>query len=105
MTDTHGTPHPDDSRDTHDACDDTHDTYAVICSVLTTAFKIPDDEISPERTLEQLELDSLALAEFALILQERLEVRIDEEHATRATTLAQITEHLDILRAQSVTTP
>ncbi|MBU6533028.1 acyl carrier protein [Streptomyces mayonensis] len=108
MTDTHGTPHPDDSRDTcgtHNACDDTRDTYAVIRSVLTTTFKIPDDEISPERTLEQLELDSLALAEFALILQERLEVRIDEEHATRATTLAQVTEHLDILRAQSVTTP
>ncbi|MFC8571613.1 acyl carrier protein [Streptomyces sp. NPDC057245] len=108
MTDTHGTPHPDDSRDTcgtHNACDDTHDTYAVMRSVLTTTFKIPDDEISPERTLEQLELDSLALAEFALILQERLEVRIDEEHATRATTLAQVTEHLDILRAQSVTTP
>ncbi|KOU00080.1 MULTISPECIES: acyl carrier protein [Streptomyces] len=81
------------------------DTYDVIRSVLTTTFRIPDDEISPERTLEQLELDSLALAEFALILQERLEVRVDEEHATRATTLAQVTEHLDTLRAQSVTTP
>ncbi|GHI94683.1 acyl carrier protein [Streptomyces olivaceus] len=80
------------------------DTYDVIRSVLTTTFQIPDAEIGPERTLEQLELDSLALAEFALILQERLEVRVDEEHATRTTTLAQVTEHLDALRAQSVAT-
>ncbi|MBZ6112770.1 MULTISPECIES: acyl carrier protein [Streptomyces] len=80
------------------------DTYDVIRSVLTTTFQIPDAEISPERTLEQLELDSLALAEFALILQERLEVPVDEEHATRTTTLVQVTEHLDALRAQSVAT-
>ncbi|MDA4887509.1 acyl carrier protein [Streptomyces sp. MPA0124] len=81
------------------------DTYDVIHSVLTSTFKIPEDLISPDRTLEQLEMDSLALAEFALILQERLEVRVEEEHATRATTLAQVTEHLDTLRARSVTAP
>ncbi|MCC3777705.1 acyl carrier protein [Streptomyces sp. UNOB3_S3] len=75
-----------------------NDTYAVIHSILTTTFRVPDHEVGPQATLEQLQLDSLALAEFALILEERIGVKLDSAHATRLTTLAEVTEHLDALR-------
>lgn len=75
-------------------------TSAVIHDVLTTTFMVPPEEISPEAHLEQLELDSLALAEFALILGERLGVRLDETRAVRTTTLREITTYADTLRSQ-----
>ncbi|WP_432058346.1 acyl carrier protein [Streptomyces sp. bgisy022] len=75
------------------------DTYATLRSVLTSAFRVPEEEIRPELTLAQLDLDSLALTELVLILHERLGVKIDAEHASRGTTLARIVEHLDALRA------
>ncbi|GAA3773030.1 hypothetical protein GCM10022403_005230 [Streptomyces coacervatus] len=75
------------------------DTYGVVCAALTSTFRIPEDELSPDVTLEQLELDSLALAEFVLVLEERLGVRADSGAATRSTTLAEVTAHLDVLRA------
>jgi acyl carrier protein len=78
-------------------------TYGVVCAALTSTFRIPEDELSPDVTLEQLELDSLALAEFVLVLEERLGVRADGGHATRTTTLAEVTAYLDELRAAGAT--
>ncbi|MBT3153723.1 acyl carrier protein [Streptomyces sp. CHD11] len=75
------------------------DTYDTVRSVLSGAFRVPEDEIRPELTLEQLDLDSLALTELVLILHERLGVRISNEHLARGTTLAQVVDHLDALRA------
>ncbi|MEU3948615.1 acyl carrier protein [Streptomyces sp. NPDC029526] len=77
------------------------DTYDTLRSVLTGAFRVPEEEIRPELTLAQLDLDSLALTELVLVLHERLGVRIDGEHASRETTLARIVEHLDALRANA----
>lgn len=73
-------------------------TYDVVRAALTSTFRIPEDELSPDVTLERLELDSLALAELVLVLEERLGVKVDGEHATRTTTLAEVTAHLDELR-------
>ncbi|MET9444385.1 MMPL family transporter [Streptomyces sp. NPDC006610] len=84
------------------AMDNTTLTFDVIRSALTSAFRIPEDEVVPGATLEELDLDSLALAEFALILEERLGVKIDSEHAVRTTTLAEVADHLDELRAATV---
>ncbi|WP_030381257.1 MULTISPECIES: acyl carrier protein [unclassified Streptomyces] len=75
------------------------DTYDTVRSVLTSAFRIPADEIEPGLTLGQLDLDSLALAELTLVLHERFGVRIDGEHASRDTTVAQVVAHLDALCA------
>ncbi|MEU7644908.1 MMPL family transporter [Streptomyces huasconensis] len=82
--------------------DHTADTFDVMRAVLTSAFRVPEDEVVPDATLEQLDLDSLALAEFALILEERLGVKIDSEHAVRSTTLAEVATHLDELRSAAV---
>ncbi|WEO93366.1 acyl carrier protein [Streptomyces sp. FXJ1.172] len=74
------------------------DTYDHVCAALTLTFRIPQDELSPDITLEQLELDSLALAEFVLVLEERLGVKADSGRATRTTTLAEVAAYLDELR-------
>lgn len=82
---------------------DATDTYDLVRAVLTSTFRIPEDELSPDVTLEQLELDSLALAEFVLVLEERTGVKADSGRATRTTTLAEVTAHLDELRASGAT--
>ncbi|MGW1195431.1 acyl carrier protein [Streptomyces sp. NPDC002536] len=74
------------------------DTCDIVRSILTKTFRVPDHEITPQVTLEQLQLDSLALAEFALVLQEQIGVKLDSDRAGRFTTLGDITEHVDTLR-------
>ncbi|MFF9485297.1 acyl carrier protein [Streptomyces sp. NPDC014676] len=80
------------------------DTYAAVRSILTSAFRVPEDEIRPQRTLGQLDLDSLALTELVLVLHERLGVRISTEDLSRGTTLAQVAGHLDALLADGAST-
>lgn len=75
------------------------ETYDAVRSILTSAFRVPEEEIQPGLTLAQLDLDSLALTELVLILHERYGVRIDSEYASRDTTVAQVVAHLDALRA------
>ncbi|MFC8422152.1 acyl carrier protein [Streptomyces sp. NPDC057236] len=75
------------------------DTYDTVRSILTSTFRVPEEEIRPERTLEQLDLDSLALAELVLVVHERLGVKISSEHVSRTTTLARVVGHLDALCA------
>jgi acyl carrier protein len=82
----------------------TTDTYAAIRSALSDIFRVPQEEITPEITLEELQLDSLALAEFALILEERLGVKIDPQHAVRTTNIAEITHYIDTLRTTAAAT-
>lgn len=76
------------------------DTYDTVHSALTATFRIPEDELHPQATLAQLDLDSLALAEFALVLEERLGVKIQSEHATGDTTLAEVADHLRTLLSE-----
>ncbi|MFI5567495.1 acyl carrier protein [Streptomyces sp. NPDC051740] len=80
------------------------DTYDAVRSILTGAFRVPEDEIRPQRTLERLDLDSLALTELVLILHERFGVRISNEDLSRDTTLAQVVDHLDALLADGTST-
>jgi acyl carrier protein len=75
------------------------DTYDTFRSILSSAFRIPEDEIRPDLTLEQLDLDSLALTELVLIVHERFGVKVDSAYASRSTTVAQVVDHLDTLRA------
>ncbi|MGW8065187.1 acyl carrier protein [Streptomyces ziwulingensis] len=75
------------------------DTYDTIRTILSSAFRIPEDEIRPGLTLEQLDLDSLALTELVLIVHERFGVKVDSADASRSTTVGQLVDRLDTLRA------
>ncbi|WP_221507676.1 acyl carrier protein [Streptomyces candidus] len=73
--------------------------YENIRSALIDTFRVPEDELSPQATLQELEMDSLALAEFALVLEERLGVKLETEHANANTTLAEVADHIEALMA------
>jgi acyl carrier protein len=76
------------------------DVYAAVRDALAT-FNIPPEDVRPETTLAALDMDSLALAEFALILQEQLDVKVDSEHATKDTTISEVVAFLETRQAES----
>lgn len=65
-----------------------------ITEVLTATFKVPAADITPEATMDSLEMDSLAVAEFAVVIRETLGVDTDAESVLRGATLAGITAFL-----------
>jgi acyl carrier protein len=56
-------------------------------SLLADKFGVPEEDITPEATFEDLDLDSLDLVEFALAAEEELGVRITDEEAEDLETL------------------
>jgi acyl carrier protein len=62
-------------------------TYDKVAEILTEKFGVPADDISPEATFEDMDLDSLDLVEFALAAEEELGVRISDEEAEDLKTL------------------
>ncbi|MFF7340380.1 acyl carrier protein [Streptomyces sp. NPDC008163] len=65
-----------------------------ITDVLSRTFKVPVAEILPGSTMDSLDMDSLAAAEFAVVLRETTGVELDNGTLTRGTTLAELTAHL-----------
>ncbi len=61
--------------------------YDRVKELLVDKFGVPADEISPEATFDDLDLDSLDLVEFALAAEEDLGVRISDEEAEELETL------------------
>ncbi|MEV7425519.1 MULTISPECIES: acyl carrier protein [unclassified Streptomyces] len=66
-----------------------------ITEVLTETFKVPAAEIVPEATMDTLEMDSLAVAELAVIIKETLDVRADSDTLLKGASLAALTAYLD----------
>ncbi len=66
-----------------------------ITEVLTGTFKVPAHEVLPESTMDSLEMDSLAVAEFAVIIKETLGVDADSEKLYKDATLAEISAYID----------
>lgn len=63
-------------------------------STLTAKFEVPASEIVPSASLESLGLDSLSLAELALVLQEDLGVPVEEHETAGGTTVDELTRAL-----------
>ncbi len=61
--------------------------YERVKALLVEKFGVPADDITPESTFEDLDLDSLDLVEFALAAEEELGVRITDEEAEELETL------------------
>lgn len=61
--------------------------YDRVKTLLVEKFGVPEDDLSPEATFEDLDLDSLDLVEFALAAEEELGVRISDEEAEDLETL------------------
>lgn len=61
--------------------------YDKVKELLVSKFGVEEEEISPEATFSDLDLDSLDLVEFALAAEEEMGVRISDEEAEQLDTL------------------
>ncbi|GAA0486342.1 acyl carrier protein [Streptomyces sp. NPDC046215] len=68
-------------------------SYPLIVASLTETFRIPADLIAPDKSFQDLDLDSLALVELALVVGER--TGIDLHELTAESTLAETAAFLD----------
>ncbi|GLY83588.1 acyl carrier protein [Actinoallomurus iriomotensis] len=79
--------------------------YDLVSERLVSYFGVPADLVRPEATMEDLEIDSLVLAEIAVILEDECGFRVEDAvaGATADMTLGEIAARLDRerLRAQS----
>lgn len=66
--------------------------YETVKSLLTDEFKISEDQIAPDSTLEDLGLDSLAAVEFALALEKGIGVEITDDEVVELERLDRIVE-------------
>ncbi|MEU0633309.1 acyl carrier protein [Streptomyces sp. NPDC005989] len=66
-----------------------------ITEVLTHTFKVPAAEIHPGSTMDSLEMDSLAVAEFAVLIRETAGGVRDFDQFPKNATLADITRFID----------
>lgn len=59
-------------------------------TILLTDIKVPADRLSPDTSLDDAGLDSLAIVELSLLLGERLGIDLDDAEITRAATLGDL---------------
>jgi acyl carrier protein len=69
--------------------------YDKVKELLVEKFGVPEDDVSPEATFADLDLDSLDLVEFALAAEEEMGVRISDEEAEQLDTLADTVKLLE----------
>lgn len=68
-------------------------TYDKVFTVLTEQLGVDSTLISPDATLDDLELDSLSLVELAVILLDDVGVEVDD--LDRGATLAEVAARID----------
>jgi acyl carrier protein len=69
--------------------------YEKVKSLLTDVFKVPADQITPQATLEDLGMDSLAAVEFALALEKDFEVEVSDDEVLELERLDRIVELIE----------
>jgi acyl carrier protein len=73
--------------------------YARLSTILVTYFGVEESEVRPETTFAELDLDSLAIVEFALVAEKEFGVAIGEDEVTPQAT---VDDALAILGAKGV---
>lgn len=66
------------------------DVSSYLSSVLSQNFDVVADDISPDRTLDELGVDSVSTIELVDILQEEFDIRISDEELTNKHTVQQV---------------
>jgi acyl carrier protein len=75
--------------------------YNQLTDILINRFEVEPDELRPDITFEELELDSLFLVELSLVVQQELGVKITEQDATPRSTILSVA---DLIEAQLTAT-
>jgi len=71
-----------------------------LSEILTSYFGVEESEVRPDVTFAELDLDSLAIVEFALVAEKEFGVSIGEDEVTPQATVA---DALVLLDAKGVT--
>ncbi|MFD4635270.1 acyl carrier protein [Streptomyces sp. NPDC058284] len=71
------------------------DVSTTVHRILTDDFEVPVEAIRPQTALGSLDLDSLALAEFAFVLKEQLGVGPAPGLVVKATTIDELIASLE----------
>ena len=71
--------------------------YDKVKDLLVDKFGVPSEEVTPEATFEDLDLDSLDLVEFALAAEEEMGVRITDEESE---SLSTVQDTVDLLESK-----
>lgn len=69
--------------------------YDKVKDLLVEKFGVPAEDVTPDATFEDLDLDSLDLVEFALAAEEEMGVRISDDEAEDLTTIQDIVDLLE----------
>jgi acyl carrier protein len=75
--------------------------YPQLASLIASSFGIPEDQITPDTTFEDLEFDSLALVELAVVVQHEFGLKIEDDALDAGDTLARAAELIDITGAKA----
>jgi acyl carrier protein len=68
-----------------------------LAQLIATNFGIPEKQITPDTTFEDLEFDSLALVELAVTVKGQFGVEIEEDAVTVEDTLSRVAELIEII--------
>ncbi|MFF4503704.1 acyl carrier protein [Streptomyces sp. NPDC001401] len=71
--------------------------YEHLVTLLTDKFEVPPARVTPEVTLNDLELDSLAVVELYVTLQEELQVPLDDSAASGDLTVGDVARSVTAL--------
>ncbi|MFG2309369.1 acyl carrier protein [Streptomyces sp. NPDC048566] len=71
------------------------DVYHRMVKLLQAGFGLEADEISPEQTFNDLELDSLAMVELSLAAQEEFGVPVNDEDISSRDTISRAAEVIE----------
>ncbi|GHF29958.1 hypothetical protein GCM10010218_08960 [Streptomyces mashuensis] len=63
--------------------------------ILVNKLKVTPDQVVPEATHEDLELDSLAVVELSLVLEQELGIRISDDELLEAPTIGDMVALMD----------
>ncbi|MEU1088455.1 phosphopantetheine-binding protein [Streptomyces sp. NPDC005892] len=79
--------------------------YDMLTRLLVEEFGLDEDQVRPDATARQLELDSLSVAELAVIVTEATGVRLEDVEVNPDTTLGQMAEAFDRARSSLPAAP
>ncbi|MFC9429542.1 acyl carrier protein [Streptomyces sp. NPDC056987] len=61
--------------------------FETLKEMLISKLKVAPDQVTPEATREDVELDSLAVVELSLLLEKELGLRISDDELLKAATM------------------
>lgn len=73
-----------------------NDIYERLVALLASGFGLEPDEVGPDRTFGELEMDSLALVELGLTAQQEFGVPIADDDIRSGDTIAQAAKIIEV---------